>query len=352
MGNKKAITCACLLMLVANQGVAKDKRPGPTIQSSPTLAPINVDGERDEHWAQAKAISIELNELPYEPNNGYDGIKKTDVEIRTLYDDEHIYFLFSWYDPSKDLARFTWEKGKGGEWKQLSNKDSTLHENTYYEDKFAIYWNVNEKGFIKKGCDKSCHMVEDGAIEGVLDDSAGRHFTLHDDEYLDEWHWKAARTNPIGMMDDGFVDNERQTAKKWGRKMDSPTAGGYYNNTNDSPFPAWMNKLGISEAPYWVYDDNKVAFIDTHKPGDRVGGIVISKFEKSRGDVTAKGLWKDNYWTLEIKRKRKTDHENSKTQDIQFEDLNKAYHFGVTAFDNSQINHIYHKKSIKLTFEK
>ena len=43
--------------------------------------------------------------------------------------------------------------------------------------------------------------------------------------------------------------------------------------------------------------------------------------------------------------------EKADIQDVQFSDLKKAYHFGVSVFDNSQINHIYHKGAIKLTFK-
>ena len=38
-------------------------------------------------------------------------------------------------------------------------------------------------------------------------------------------------------------------------------------------------------------------------------------------------------------------------QDVQFSDLKKKYYFGVAAFDNSQINHIFHDGSIELSFK-
>ncbi|WP_211217142.1 hypothetical protein [Psychromonas hadalis] len=31
-----------------------------------------------------------------------------------------------------------------------SNKDDTGHDNTYYEDKFAILWDINSDGFAEK----------------------------------------------------------------------------------------------------------------------------------------------------------------------------------------------------------
>ncbi|WP_162844078.1 ethylbenzene dehydrogenase-related protein [Sinobacterium caligoides] len=324
---------------------------GMAVESVLTPAPVVVDGVEDKQWALATPLKVVLNELPYEPNNGYKGLMETELEVRSLYDEEYIYFLYRWYDPTESLARFPWEKAADGSWKHLENKDSTLHENTYYEDKLSVYWDINQRGFIKKGCDKSCHMVEDGLLEGVKDTSAGRHYTLKDTETLDEWQWKGIRTNPNYQMDDGFVDNEHETNGKWGRHPDDSAGGGYYNNTNDTEFPAWVNGETKEPAPYWVMEAAKQAFVDTFQPGDRIGGVVTAPHTASRADVNAKGVWKDDHWQLEVKRKRITNYKNSARQDIQFNDLAKPYYFGVTAFDNSQINHLYHKKSIKLTFK-
>ncbi len=342
---------AFLSISYSMNSLAKGKTKGFSMESAITPSSIKIDGEIDKQWDLAEPLHLVLNELPYKPNNGYKGLKETDLEIRSLYDDVYIYFFYRWYDPTISLERFPWEKKSDGSWEQLSNKDSTLHENTYYEDKLAVYWNINERGFIKKGCDKSCHMVEEGLLEGIKDTSSGRHYTINDGETTDEWHWKGMRTNPNGQMEDGYVNNEHETNKKWGRQTDEHSGGGYYNNTNDTDFPAWMNGIINVKAPFWVFDDTKVPFKDTFKPGDKIGGIVTTSLEGSRGDVTALGVWRDNHWYLEIKRKRVTNYPMSASQDVQFDDLSKAYYFGVTAFDNSQINHLYHKKSVKLTFK-
>ncbi|WP_353572098.1 ethylbenzene dehydrogenase-related protein, partial [Candidatus Albibeggiatoa sp. nov. BB20] len=87
------------------------------------------------------------------------------------------------------------------------------------------------------------------------------------------------------------------------------------------------------------------------KTGDEIGGVVVAPLTGSRGDISAKGIWKDGFWTLEIKRKLVTHEPESIVQDIQFNNLSQSYYFGVTMFDNSQINHLYHKKSIILKFK-
>lgn len=322
------------------------------LAASFTDSDIVIDGVEDSRWSNSESLSIVLNEMPYEPNNGYEGIKKTTVEMSALYDSENLYMKFEWDDPTLSLARFPWQKQSNGDWKVLKNLDSTLHENTYYEDKFAVYWNISERGFAKKGCDKSCHMAEKGLLNGVKDTSSGRHYTL--EGYLDEWHWKSTRTNVNHQMDDGYVDSEHQTNEKWGRHTDPKTAGGYYYNVKKGEaVPIWMSqqaKEAASTNPvYHILDSEKQPFVDSFKAGDVLPGIVTSPFVGGRADVEAKGHWEDGRWTLEIRRKLVTN--DAPEKDIQFTDLNKTYRFGVTAFDNSQIAHIYHKGSIKLVFK-
>ncbi len=62
-------------------------------------------------------------------------------------------------------------------------------------------------------------------------------------------------------------------------------------------------------------------------------------------------VWDKGVWTLEMKRKLVTTGENADTQDVQFKELDKAYPFGVAVFDNSQINHIFHRGVVNLEFK-
>lgn len=321
------------------------------LESFHTTQPVTIDGVQESLWERATPLNVELNETPYKPSNGYEGMQETTVELRSVYDQKHIYFLVRYPDPTQSLERFPWVKQQDGSWKQLIAKDQTGHDNTYYEDKVAMIWDINEKGFTKKGCDKSCHITEEGMLEGVKDTSAGRHFTK-EGETLDMWHWKSARTNPVNQMDDQFINSDRNESKSWGRHGDTKTGGGYKNNHNaDKTAPAYMSSQPSEESRYWVMDDKKTKFVDNFQPGDVIGGIVAAPFLGPRADLNARGEWKDGFWTLEIKRLLVTNGENSNEQDVQFADLGKTYRFGVTVFDNTQINHLFHKKPIKLTFK-
>ena len=109
--------------------------------------------------------------------------------------------------------------------------------------------------------------------------------------------------------------------------------------------PAFMNSTYSEKNKYWVLPRTKTKFVDTFKTGDVVPGIVLSPFTGSRADIKAKSHWKDGQWTLEVKRALVTTGDKAEIQDTQFNDLKKAYYFGISVFDNSQINHIYHEGS-------
>ncbi|MCW9049616.1 MAG: ethylbenzene dehydrogenase-related protein [Deltaproteobacteria bacterium] len=319
-----------------------------TLSSVKTDKPILLSGAVDKAWQKAAPISVTLDNLPYEPSNGYDGMKETTVTLKSLYDAEYIYLLLQYNDPTESLARFPWVKQQDGSWKQMMNKDSTGHDNTYYEDKVGIFWNINTKDFSNEGCMISCHMDIDG------DTSPGRKFTNNPGETIDMWHVKNVRTSPLGQVDDQYMDNtsDGKNNKGFGRKGDVKTGGGYSNNVNkDKTGPAYMNFPPSEDAKYYVLPSLKTPFVDIFKPGDVVPGIIIDAFQGPRADIEMRGKWDKGVWTVEIRRKLVTTGEKAEMQDVQFSDLKKTYYFGISVFDNSQINHLYHDDVLALQFK-
>ncbi len=237
----------------------------------------------DKAWQKAAPMKVTLDSLPYEPSTGYDGMRETTVSMKSLYDDEYVYFLIQYADPTKSLARFPWIKQEDSTWKQMKNKDSTGHDNTYYEDKVGMFWNINTKNFTEEGCLISCHMD----IEG--DTSAGRKYTNNAGETIDMWHAKFVRSLPMGMFDDQYVDNNTDPKKNkgWGRKGDTGK-GGYKNNDSaDKSTPAFMNLNPTEDEKYYIIPSKKVPFVDNFKKGDVVGGIDIAPMMGGRADILA-----------------------------------------------------------------
>ncbi len=337
------------LLFVSSPVIAKKK-----LISVKATTPIVLDAVAEKAWDNATSLTVKLGKLPYKPNNGYPGMKKTNITIKSLYDDNSVYFFIQYKDATKSMARFPWVKQADGSWKQFVKKDSTGHDNTYYEDKLGMYWNINATGFEKKGCYSTCHRTKNGMNNGIKDKSAGRKYTKNEGETVDMWHWKGVRTGPLGIFDDQFVNSNRdpKVNKSWGRKGDSKLGGGYKNNVNKSKTgPAFMNSPYSEDTKYYVTPWAKTKFVDTFKTGDVVPGIVLDAFTGHRADIKVKSHWKNGQWTLEVKRALVTTGKNAKIQDVQFDDMGKTYHFGISVFDNSQINHLFHNGAIEMKFQ-
>jgi len=319
--------------------------------SARTSATPEIDGMIDAAWDAATPTAVTVDQHPYKSNT-YDGVMKSTVTLRALHDDATLYMLIQWDDPTQSLERFPWVKQEDGAWKQRKNPDDTGHENTFYEDKFAVLWDINARGFAKKGCAAACHMAEGGMIDGIEAKSPGRKFTVAEGQTIDMWHWKSVRSQPVGMFDDQYIDHNTDAAKSggWGRHGDSKTGGGYSNNVSeDKKTPAFMSADGSTGA-FWLAKADAVPFSDSFKPGDVLPGIVVSPFEGSRGDIASAAVWADGKWTVELRRALVTGGDNAAAQDVQFSDLSKTYPFGVAVFDNAAIDHTYHEGALTLKF--
>lgn len=270
---------------------------------------------------------------------------KTDVKLRALYTTDTIYFLAQYKDATHSLKRSPWVKQADGSWKQLKDpNDKGGDNNLYYEDKFAMLWNLTSPAFEAKGCMSVCHTGEGKPF--------GNKYTANAGERLDMWHWKSVRTDPVGQIDDQYVDNTRydpEKAKEAGRKSDPKTGGAYVDNVrDDKKGPKFALKGNKPAPPYWILDAEKEPFDDSkYKAGDEVPGIVIAPITGDRGDISAKSAWQNGAWTIVFSRKLVTGSEF----DVQFNDPKKQYAFGVAVFDNAAVRHAYSPGVLRLVFE-
>jgi hypothetical protein len=338
------------MLLMGTTAFAKGEKY--TLESMKVSSPISLEAS-NPIWDKAKALNLDLTETPYKPE-GYPGITSTNVTLKSAYDKDSMYLYMQYEDPTMSADRYPWVKQTDGTWKQMKNKDQTKHENTYYEDKVGVYFNINARGFAKKGCAISCHITKEGKNNGFSDTSAGRKYTRKAGETIDMWHWKSVRTGlAFDLSHDQYVDSisDPKKSKNWGRHGDDKDGGGYkYNGEKGAKVPAYMNPNGKFNQGF-ILDTEKVPFVDTFKAGDKVPNMVVSKMGGSAADIQTSNHYADGKWTLVFKRALTTNHAKSKIQDVQFSDLSKPYYFGVSVFDNSQINHVFHDGSIKLLFK-
>ena len=335
--NKKSILTGVALAFAGLLGVASHQADAQAegLMSQRVSSPPVIDGVAEATWDNIPSVSLAAV--------GGANTGSSDVTLKSVYSGDRVYFLVQWTDPTESTRRFPWVKQEDGSWLQL-NDGSDHDETEYYEDKFAFIWNIDNSisGFNEGGCMVTCHV-------GEPNKSYGNKYAPGASEMGDIWHWKGVRSNPLGYIDDQYLDGTQWSADtpSAGRHSDPRDGGSYVNNKNEAgDAPAFSGPEGANGS-YWIVDEEKVEFVDTFSSGDELPGIILSRPTGDRGDISAKGVYSNGGWTLEISRALVTGSD----VDVQFDNLNATYYFGVAPFDNAQVRHAYQTGVTALTFE-
>ncbi len=148
--------------------------------------PPVLDGKaEDAAWAAAKAITVELADGA----NFANGKGATTATLKAVYSGDTVYFLVRYADPNDSRRRGPYQKQADGSWKKLKDpKDEGGDDNVYYEDKWAMIWNINNSiaRFDHKGCLAACH-------EGETGKPYGNKYLSKEGELGDMWHMKVSR---------------------------------------------------------------------------------------------------------------------------------------------------------------
>jgi len=335
-----ALATALAAGCASNEEVA-----APNVLTAAKVAqPPVLDGNAsDPAWAAARPISVKLED----GRNFAGGKGETTVTLKAVYAGDMVYFLIQYADPTDSLRRGPFQKQADGSWKKLADPaNKGGDDNVYYEDKWAMIWNINNSiaGFNERGCAVACHAGEGKPF--------GNKYTAKDGELGDMWHMKGSRTAPLGNVDDQYLDHTRYNAQKnpnAGRKSD-PGGPEYRNMDVVNGRPAFMNKDGRAAnagGTYYIIEGNQVPFDDSKfKPGDEVASYFIYPLKGDRADVRVANRWANGVLTSEVSRKLVT---GSKF-DVQFSNLNAQYAFGFAAFDNAQVRHAVHVEPLFLRF--
>jgi hypothetical protein len=313
------------------------------VDSAPTLDGIADDAA----WAGAEEVVIEVQ-------NGFNNFE-TEARLKAVYTADSVYFLLTYEDPTESWFRSPWQKQEDGTWKQVKDPDDKGGDNNlYYEDKFAMIWNIDNSmaDFNEKGCAAACHDGENPDLKPY-----GNKYTANEGELGDIWHWKSIRN--LNQVDDQYLDWTRfdaEKAKEAGRKSDAKDSGGYADNFASMPDPADAAKTvpdktrpGFTSpnidmttgAPGYILDSEKIALdqaaLDALPAGSYIPGIVKSEMVGDRGNISAGWKWADGAWTIEFGRALETGSET----DVQFNDLAAQYFFGLAVFENAQVRHAF-----------
>jgi hypothetical protein len=280
------------VLLAATKGVNH-------LESLEVTSSPNIDGSSsDATWENAPELKVQTKDGP-------------EISLRSVYTADSLYMLISWSDETESIKKNMWVYN-GTKWDHLKEQKVYEPEPTKLdEDRLAIHWPINDsiKGFADKGCLLVCHDA------GNFSKRESRMFTNSPTEFLDQWHWKAARTNPIGYLDDKWMDNkvltqaqepdlhERREAAHHGDAKGDGNLN-YSNNKTEDGRPKFWSKDG-TVGSLFLRKENSIP-IDyskaTFNKGDTIPGYILARPKGSRGDVDAIAVWQQGRWTLEIGR--------------------------------------------------
>lgn len=327
--------------------------PADTMRSVMTETVPAIDGDGSEAvWNSALPLTIAVS----------GGNNPTDVTVKSLYNDTHIFMQSQWNDSTFSLLRgggsWFWNDTDEGKWDHTTGGS---------EDRIAYQWDMNATGFDTQGCMVKCH----GAGEKVYLNTPG--------ERTDMWHMKAARSlgakssNQVGTptitdfqptagefylsgwADDKYVTYDEEPFSEDGGRHGDGGSSTYARNRNASKgSPKYIEKdpddwLDAMILNQWEIDEGETVAADPDDSEnydaqdvqdawdkyDALGAAVPERILRpatdSRADILQSGGWKDGVWTVESVRLLDTGNDD----DVQFDDLSGTYDFGVSVMDNA-----------------
>lgn len=310
------------LFLLSNGAVGAAKQTLTAVYSK--TAPAGLD---DPAWGKIKAL-----EVPFEGKEKFAG-KKASVTTKAVYTDSEIFFWFNWKDSTLSVTKQAW-KFDGQNWVRQKGD----------EDRISLLFEINRiQNFATKGCAVVCHVPA-----GAPNAKEGKFGTATEAEKGDLWHWKAARSDPAGYADDGYLTKISDT--KGGRKPDAGKGGDKTNITDDKTKPKYMlapgKKLGKHDI-LLAADAVEITDYAIFKAGDVITYRMPVAAEGSFGDIKAVSRYGDGAWTLMLSRKLNTGNED----DVAF-DPRKKYNFAMALFDDSKDYDSYDSEVLSLEFKK
>ncbi len=301
----RLLGCCTLAVLAALCWPAApvDGRAGPaTLPAGRVLQAPVIDGALSEPaWDAATAVTV-----PVRQPVSSSGIGDVEAELRAAHDGRFLYLAASWPDPTESVLKSRWLR-RDGQWVSDADQD---------EDRLALMFSSGTvTGFAERGCQALCHG-------GVMRTVVPR-------ERVDVWHWKAARTNPMGYADDEWWDDTTQdVAESGGRKPDASAPGRAGPQTNKAGAgPAFTFAPGVAPG-HFLRPADAVPY-QPEQELDSLPGYLLRRARGSRADVMAVAQWLDGRWTVELRRRLSTGHDD----DVVFEP-GHGYLFSLALFEN------------------
>ena len=317
-----------------------------------------------------------------------------DLNVQVAYDSENAYFRFQWKtDMNRPGQMHNFMRFDGEKWvfyggPRSSKKVRSGAQPPLYEDRLAMMIDDGSVPmFAEQGCWVSCHTAmrdmpdmatkeqvkghpllgagglkksdvrkylpssrsDDGASWDKIKSAEEITRTKAAGGFVDLMQWRAARSNPVGMADDGYVFEYRLFDA--GKKMFS------WNVDKKTMTPKYMfdaGKLGMKSLtiedigdptkPFAVIREENAVPYDPNagwKKGDVLPGRLLSRAD-AKGSAAdnndVRGTWENGAWTVVWTRQMNSGH----PEDDKILEEGKAYTFGFAVHDDNVTTRFHH----------
>ena len=231
--------------------------------------PPVVDGlATDAAWQDAPQFSFEVQ--------GASG--KMTVTAAALWSPERLWMLVRWPDKSKDDVHRPW------------------------------VWSKIEKAYV------AGREVEDAlSLSFARDGRMGDCMLAGAEASSDLWTWRAGRTDPSGYAEDATLTMSLQRL---------PRANSYQTRNGRT---VWVKEEPDSGSPPY-----QTQIVGSYT-GERIPRYISRTPSGSMADVSAKGSWKDGFWTVELSRRLATGD----PADVVFAAGRESY-FSIAVFNSRE----------------
>lgn len=320
-----------------HKGAVKEVKRG----DSCTSCHDEEDAEKDIGEKLVKGGRLEPR--PVKGKSGYKALK-----VQAAYDAKNAYLRFQWQtDNAYPGVEHQYLRFDGKEWKvfgypKLDKPVQDGEEMGIYEDRMSIMIDDGKvPGFASQGCWLTCHDGQRDMPKQFTKDEAANNALLQAIKKRDvrkylpdsrtdpsDWktgksvediakikaaggfvdliQWRAHRSNPVGMTDDGYVLEFRLSDS--GKDM----FGGNADAKTHQPKFMWdASKVGYKSITvdqlrkgdhFLIREQNAVPFDPNAgwKEGDMIPDYVVSRADAkgSAADNNAIATWKDGVWTV------------------------------------------------------
>lgn len=270
------------------------------------------------------------------------------LQVRASYNQERIFFQYRWpaENPSylHDVFKF-----EDGSWKRYGNAVPGSEPHGLHEDRVAMmvddgsipdfaryggYITVGS-GLAKMSDEASKDEVinhpylgqergQDGVSKYLPNTRTSSNWADTEDGerirqlreagyFLDLWHWRSARGNPLGISDDQVVHDVRDgdagrsawftnwdAEKSQPKVMFNPDIAGHAALRWDTIQAGQLDPNSI----YFLHDSNMQPFDPDYawQEGDVLPRRALRNPEGSRSDIAADAYWQEGYWNVSLSR--------------------------------------------------